>query len=111
MTRKIMGGLQNGADKPPARRQPKTSAPNCWPRQKPSTSSPTIPPVRLLGLSHAALLLCPDQAEVPSALARRGFLHLAAGAAALPALSRIAWAQAYPSRPVRIIVTFAVGSA
>ena len=32
------------------------------------------------------------------------FLHLAAGAAALPAVSRFAWAQAYPSRPVRIIV-------
>jgi hypothetical protein len=34
-------------------------------------------------------------------LPRRQFLHLAAGAAALPAFSRIAWAQAYPSRPVR----------
>ena len=42
-------------------------------------------------------------------LPRRTFLHLAAGAAALPALSRIAWAQAYPSRPVRIIVGFAPG--
>jgi tripartite-type tricarboxylate transporter receptor subunit TctC len=41
---------------------------------------------------------------------RRQFLHLAAGAAALPAVSRIARAQAYPSRPVRIIVTFAAGS-
>ena len=38
---------------------------------------------------------------------RRHFLHLAAGAAALPALSRFAWGQAYPSRPVRIIVPFA----
>src|SRR5215475_7893155 len=38
---------------------------------------------------------------------RRQFLHLAAGAAALPAFSRIATAQAYPSRPVRIIVGFA----
>jgi hypothetical protein len=38
---------------------------------------------------------------------RRQFLHLAAGAAALPAVPRIAWAQAYPSRPVRIIVGFA----
>src|SRR5262249_23677192 len=37
-------------------------------------------------------------------LPRRNFLHLAAGAAALPAASRIAWAQAYPSRPVRLIV-------
>jgi tripartite-type tricarboxylate transporter receptor subunit TctC len=37
-------------------------------------------------------------------LPRRQFLHLAAGAAALPAISRLAWAQAYPARPVRIIV-------
>jgi tripartite-type tricarboxylate transporter receptor subunit TctC len=37
-------------------------------------------------------------------------LHLAAGAAALPAVSRIARAQAYPSRPVRIIVGFAPGA-
>src|SRR6516164_1444592 len=39
-------------------------------------------------------------------LLRRRFLHLAAGAAALPAVSRIAWAQAYPARPVRIVVPF-----
>src|SRR5262245_39771565 len=38
---------------------------------------------------------------------RRQFLHLAAGAAALPAVSRVARAQAYPARPVRIIVPFA----
>src|SRR5262245_54005380 len=42
-------------------------------------------------------------------LPRRKFLHLAAGAAALPAVSRIARAQAYPSRPVRIVVGFAPG--
>src|SRR5262245_1252240 len=40
-------------------------------------------------------------------LPRRNFLHLVAGAAALPATSRIAWAQAYPSRPVRLIAPFA----
>jgi tripartite-type tricarboxylate transporter receptor subunit TctC len=44
-------------------------------------------------------------------LPRRNFLHLAAGAAALPAVQCIAWAQAYPARPVRIIVGFAAGSA
>src|SRR5262249_25888252 len=42
-------------------------------------------------------------------LPRRRFLHLAAGAAALPAVSPIAWAQTYPSRPVRVIVGFAPG--
>src|SRR5262249_41435984 len=41
---------------------------------------------------------------------RRQFLHLAAGASALPAVARIASAQAYPSRPVRIMVGFAAGS-
>jgi tripartite-type tricarboxylate transporter receptor subunit TctC len=40
---------------------------------------------------------------------RRQFLHLAAGAAALPAVSRFAWAQTYPSRPVRMIVPFGPG--
>src|SRR5262245_24987418 len=39
-------------------------------------------------------------------LPRRQFLHLAAGAAALPAVLRIARAQAYPAQPVRIIVGF-----
>ena len=42
-------------------------------------------------------------------LPRRRFLHLAIGAAALPAMSRIARAQAYPTRPVRWIVAFAAG--
>jgi tripartite-type tricarboxylate transporter receptor subunit TctC len=44
-------------------------------------------------------------------LPRRAFLHLAAGAAALPALSGAAKAQTYPTRPVRIIVGFPGGSA
>jgi len=42
-------------------------------------------------------------------LPRRTFLHLAAGAAALPAASRIARAQSYPTRPVRIIVSVPPG--
>jgi len=44
-------------------------------------------------------------------LPRRTFLHLAAGAAALSAVSRFTWAQAYPARPVRIIVGVAAGGA
>jgi tripartite-type tricarboxylate transporter receptor subunit TctC len=40
---------------------------------------------------------------------RRQFLHLATGVAALPALSRIARAQAYPTRPVTLIVPFPPG--
>src|SRR5262245_28676226 len=42
-------------------------------------------------------------------LPRRKFLHLAAGAAALPAVSRVARAQTYPTRPVRLIVGFPAG--
>src|ERR1700757_2465010 len=40
---------------------------------------------------------------------RRRFLHLTAGAATLPLVERTAFAQSYPSRPVRIIVPFAAG--
>ena len=56
---------------------------------------------RLTGISERDVMKLP----------RRNFLHLAAGAAALPVVSRFAWAQAYPSRPVRIIVGFAPGGA
>ena len=42
-------------------------------------------------------------------LARRQFLHLVGIAAALPALSRLAWAQGYPTRPVHWIVSFTAG--
>jgi tripartite-type tricarboxylate transporter receptor subunit TctC len=44
-------------------------------------------------------------------LPRRKLLYLAAGAVALPALSRVAWAQTYPARPVRIVAGFAAGGA
>jgi tripartite-type tricarboxylate transporter receptor subunit TctC len=40
---------------------------------------------------------------------RRRFLHLVAGAAALPIVSRFAWAQSYPSRPITMVVPFAAG--
>src|SRR5262249_44038180 len=50
-----------------------------------------------------------EDGQPPHLLGRRKFLHLAAGAAALPTVSRIARAQAYPLRPVRIIVGFPAG--
>ena len=50
-----------------------------------------------------------EDGQPPHLLGRRQFLHLAAGAAALPAVLRIAWAQAYPSRPVHLIAPFAAG--
>ena len=44
-------------------------------------------------------------------LPRRRFLQLSAGAAALPAIARVAWAQTYPTRPVRLVVGFPPGGA
>jgi tripartite-type tricarboxylate transporter receptor subunit TctC len=46
---------------------------------------------------------------MPTLLLRRQFLHLATGAVALPVVSRAAWAETYPSQPVRVIVGFAAG--
>ena len=60
------------------------------------------------------LLLAGKGAQVhgasPVKLPRRQFLHFAAGAAALPAMPRVASALDYPARPVRIIVGFPAGS-
>src|SRR5437016_6973938 len=50
-----------------------------------------------------------EDGQPPHLLGRRNFLHLTAGAAALPAVSRIAWAQTYPAKPVRVIVGFPAG--
>src|SRR5262249_44458691 len=50
-----------------------------------------------------------EDGQPPHLLGRRNFLHLAAAAAALPAVSRIARAQAYPARPVRLIVGWPPG--
>ena len=52
-----------------------------------------------------------EDGQPPHLLGRRKFLHLAAGAAALPAVPCITWAQAYPSRPVHWIVSFSAGGA
>src|SRR3974390_3182375 len=70
--------------------------------------------LRVATLGRAAslrrlILLC-DPGGVMK-LPRRTFLHLAAGAAALPTIARMAWAQAYPARSVRLIVGFPAGNA
>src|SRR5258708_8242233 len=52
-----------------------------------------------------------EDGQPPHLLGRRKFLHLAAGAAALPAASRIARAQAYPSPPVHLLEGFGAGAA
>src|SRR6478752_2992248 len=52
-----------------------------------------------------------EDGQPPHLLGRRNFLHLAAAAAALPAVSRIARAQIYPTRPVRLIVGWPPGGA
>jgi tripartite-type tricarboxylate transporter receptor subunit TctC len=57
----------------------------------------------------AAGALCGGAPGATMKLSRRAFLRLAAGAAALHALPRFAWAQAYPTRPIRIIVPFPAG--
>src|SRR5262245_738525 len=62
----------------------------------------------LASRARAHLRACKKRSgrRTPMKLPRRNFLHLAAGAAALPVVSRIAMAQAYPSRPVRLVVPF-----
>ena len=52
-----------------------------------------------------------EAGQPPHLLGRRQFLHLAAGAAALPAASRIAMTQPYPLRPITIVVPYAAGGA
>jgi tripartite-type tricarboxylate transporter receptor subunit TctC len=54
-------------------------------------------------------IIAMDRWEDFMKLPRRRFLHLAAGATALPAVSPFAWAQTYPARPVRIVVGFPAG--
>ena len=60
--------------------------------------------------AHSGVLNKTIGEEAAMKLPRRQFLHLAAGAAALPAMSRFAWAQGYLARPVRVVPFAAGGS-
>src|SRR5271157_6587051 len=92
---------------------------HCTPEASPSAGSPDRPSLhhRERGSSmknrkreiRTSGSVRDEDGQPPHLLGRRQFLHLAAGAAALPAMSRLARAQAYPSRPVRIIVGFPPG--
>src|SRR5262249_18126990 len=99
-------------------REPAPLAPvHCTPQALPSASASNCPSVhhheRGSPMKNRKREICTsgsvrdEDGQPPHLLGRRTFLHLAAGAAALPALSRVAWAQAYPSRPVHLIVPFA----
>ena len=75
-----------------------------------------VSPRRMRSASKCRRLARTDESNAGEGLVimklpRRKFLHLTPGAAALPAVSRSAWAQTYPSRPVRLIVGFGAGSA
>jgi hypothetical protein len=63
--------------------------------------------VCVMAISAVRLARVPEENIMK--IQRRRFLRLAAGATAVPAVSRFGWAQPYPSRPVRIIVGFPPG--
>src|SRR5262249_39482333 len=70
----------------------------------------SAPPQRSTGLRGAAAGPAKQPGDVMK-LPRRKFLYLAAGAVALPAISRMARAQTHPTRPVRLVVGFDAGGA
>src|SRR5262249_19702975 len=92
---------------------------HCAPKASPFASSPNCPSFhhcqRGSPMKNRKREICTsgsvrdEDGQPPHLLGRRQFLHLAAGAAALPAVSRIARAQAYPTRPVRLIVGWPPG--
>src|SRR5208282_3806086 len=93
---------------------------HCTPEASPSAGSPDRPSLhhreRGSPMKNRKREFCTsgsvrdEDGQPPHLLGRRKFLHLAASAAALPAISRSALAQSYPARPVHLIVGFAAGS-
>src|SRR5262249_11110833 len=101
-------------------REPDPLAPvHCTPQALPSASASNCPSVhhheRGSPMKNRKREICTsgsvrdEDGQPPHLLGRRKVLLLAAGAAALPAVARVASAQAYPTRPVRIVVGFAAG--
>src|SRR5262245_65743386 len=101
-------------------REPAPLAPvHCTPQALPSASASNCPSVhhheRGSPMKNRKREICTsgsvrdEDGQPPPLLGRRNFLHLAAGAAALSALPRIARAEAYPARTVTIIVPVAAG--
>jgi tripartite-type tricarboxylate transporter receptor subunit TctC len=68
-----------------------------------------LPAIAGVSKAREAAMLPVSNRGIAMKLARRQILQLAAGAAALPAVSRFAWAQAYPARPITLVVPFAAG--
>src|SRR5215467_10135349 len=102
-------------------REPAPLAPvHCTPQALPSASASNCPSVhhheRGSPMKNRKREICTsgsvrdEDGQPPHLLGRCKFLHLAAASAALLALSSSAWAQAYPAKPVSLIVTFPAGS-
>src|SRR5262249_46385055 len=80
-----------------------------YPAQRNHRWTPRVAGFRSRGTCNG-MVPCPAKPPVDAMrLPRRQFLQLRAGAGALPGVSRFAWAQTYPTRPVRLIVTTPAG--
>src|SRR6516162_1568530 len=104
------------ASAPRSARQKRRRRPAIWPRRGGTTPPRWRSPRMPIRSARRSLLRAPssrrraDRNEASTLkLARRRFLHLATAAAALPSVSRMATAQTYPTRPVRLIIGYPPG--